>query len=311
MLLLVSVVLLNGVAWLRARAMTHYAPAGQPVTPLADMAPPARLAALLTGVTVPRPENRHTPRDLGLAYSVHRVALPSGEALEGWFVPQSRPRGIVAMFHGYAASKESLLPAAAALHRLGFALFLVDLRGAGGSSGDTTTLGLREAADVAAAVDYVNTSWPDQPVVLYGVSMGSAAVLRAVAVHGLQPAALILESPFDRLLTTVRHRFEAVPAPAFPAAELLVFWGGVQQGFDGFAHNPADYAPVVVCPTLLMRGAGDAWVTAAELDGIADRLGGPRQVVEIAGASHHDTLVLAAPAQWRAATGAFLDRSVP
>lgn len=92
---------------------------------------------------------------------------------------------------------------------------------------------------------------------------------------------------------------------------MLVFWGGVQQGFDGFAHNPADYASAVMCPTLLVRGAGDAWVTAAELDGIADRLGGPRQVGAITGASHHDTLVLAEPAQWRAAVGAFLERYLP
>jgi alpha-beta hydrolase superfamily lysophospholipase len=61
---------------------------------------------------------------------------------------------------------------------------------------------MREAEDVAAAFVYARESWPGQPIVLYGVSMGSAAILRAVAVEGVRPAGLILEGAFDRLLTT-------------------------------------------------------------------------------------------------------------
>jgi uncharacterized protein len=87
---------------------------------------------------------------------------------------------------------------------------------------------MREAEDVAAAFAYARESWPDQPIVLYGVSMGSAAILRAVAHEDVRPAGLILEGAFDRLLTTTRHRFHAVGAPASPAAELLLLWGSVQ-----------------------------------------------------------------------------------
>ena len=60
--------------------------------------------------------------------------------------------------------------------------------------------------------------------------MGAVACLRAVHALGVQPDAMILECPFDRLLTTVRHRFDAVRVPSWPLAELLVFWGGQQSG---------------------------------------------------------------------------------
>ena len=58
--------------------------------------------------------------------------------------------------------------------------------------------------------------------------MGAASVLRSVHSCGVQPDAIIAESVFDRMLTTVRHRFELMGVPSFPCAELLVFWGGRQ-----------------------------------------------------------------------------------
>ncbi len=77
----------------------------------------------------------------------------------------------------------------------------------------------------------------------------------------MQPAALVLESPFDALLSTVVNRFALMGLPAFPFAHLLVFWGGVQQGFNGFRHYPADYATEVRCAVLLLDGANDTRVT--------------------------------------------------
>jgi hypothetical protein len=42
---------------------------------------------LVAGVEVPRPENRRTPRDLGLAYERHVFAGGRGVRLEAWLVP--------------------------------------------------------------------------------------------------------------------------------------------------------------------------------------------------------------------------------
>jgi alpha-beta hydrolase superfamily lysophospholipase len=61
--------------------------------------------------------------------------------------------------------------------------------------------------------------------------------------------------------------------PTFPAAQLLVFWGGVQQGFNGFRHNPAEYARSVKCPVLMMHGEHDSRVTVEQARNIFDNLG--------------------------------------
>lgn len=255
-LVLLAVVSINLLAWMQARAMTHFVPAGGHPSVIAELSLGERLNLAFFGLPVPRPANHHTPADGGYAYEVHTIPLPANEWLEAWAVQHPQPRGMALLFHGYAASKQQVLRAAEVLYSLGYSVFLVDFRGGGGSSGATTTLGMREADDVAYAVSYVQQMWPGQRVILYSTSMGSSAVLRAVAQEGVQPAAIIAETPFDRLSNAVYVRFHRMGFPPFPAAELLMFWGGVQHGLNAFAHNPVEYAQAITVPTVLMRGAG-------------------------------------------------------
>ncbi len=300
-----AVFVLNGLAWMQAWNFSHFVPEGQPPPRLDQMSLPEQLWVMVTGVRVAKPQNAHTPRDLNLEYEVHRIPLENGESLEAWWIPHTAVRGVVLMFHGYATCKESLLAPAAALHNLGYAVFMVDFRGSGGSTGYDTTFGLREGKDVAASVAYVQRTWSTRPLVLYGFSMGTAAVLRAVAAEGVQPDAIILEAPFDSMLNAVRVRFDDVGFPASPASELLVFWGSVQQGLDGFEHNPATYARAVTCPALVLHGDRDSRVTNEQALAVFDHLAGRKQLVNFPGAGH-ELLLLRAPNRWTSAMGEFL-----
>jgi alpha-beta hydrolase superfamily lysophospholipase len=297
----------NGIAYMQARAMTNFIDAEQRTPSPERLSLGDKVWAILAGVTVPRPSNQHTPSDIGLAYTTQPIIASDGVALETWFVPHPASHGIVIMFHAYASSKESLLAPAAALHDLGYDLLLVDFRGSGGSSGRETSLGVREGTDVARAVAYVQRTWPGRPIALYGVSMGAAAILRAIAVEGVKPTAIVLESPFDRLLTTVRNRFRATGLPAFPGAELVVFWGSVQQRFNGFAHNPVDYATSVTCPTLLLVGENDTRVTIDQATSIFNNLHEQKEFVRFPAAGH-ELLINADSARWKQRVGRFLNQ---
>jgi alpha-beta hydrolase superfamily lysophospholipase len=289
----------NLLAWNQAWAMTHYAANGQHTAPPESLSLVDKIGAILLGVNVPRPENSATPDALSLPFEIRTIPIDGG-ALQAWYVPTEGARALVLMFPAYAESKSGLLPPARALADLGFDTLMVDFRGEGGSTGSDTTLGIREARDVAAAFGYARQEWPGRPIALYGVSMGAVAALRAVAAEGVQPDALILESPFDSLLNTVRNRFHATGLPAFPAAEMLVFWGGVQHGFDGFAHNPVEYARTMRCPTLLLYGDRDPRVTPDQSRAIYDALSPDiyRRAVAFEGAGH-EALVLSDSALWR------------
>lgn len=72
--------------------------------------------------------------------------------------------------------------------------------------------------------------------------MGAVAVMKAVGGQGVQPAGIIIECPFGSMYKTVCARFKMMNAPTFPMAGLLVFWGGIENGFWAFGHNPIEYA---------------------------------------------------------------------
>jgi len=290
LLVVLAFVGINALAWMQARSMTYFAAPGTQMPAIEALSLGERLQLAALGVPVPRPTNQHTPADAGYSYEIHRIDLLNGEWLEGWLIAHPQPQGIVLLFHGYAASKQQVLLPAQVWYEMGYTTFLVDFRGSGGSSGSSTTLGLREAEDVAHAVAYVRQQWPGQRVLLYSTSMGSSAVLRAVAVEGVQADVIVAETPFDRLSSAVRARLRLMGLPTFPTAELLVFWGGAQHGYNAFTHNPVDYAHSIHCPTLLLRGAEDARVSAAEVEAIYQALQGPKEQISVPAVGH--TLLL-------------------
>lgn len=293
------VTFVNAVAYMHAYRMTHFQSAGERTGSVQELSLLDRAAVLLTGVSLPRPVNTRTPGDGGFCFETLTISSTGGVTLEAWHVPAVEPRGVVALFHGYASAKSALLDEAAAFRELGFGALMVDFRGSGGSTGNETTIGFEEAEDVAAAERVARELARGGPVVLFAQSMGAAAVLRAVATGMARPDALVLESPFDRMLTTVGHRFHLMGLPAFPAANLLVFWGGVQHGFDGFGHNPVDYARRVRCPTLLMQGARDPFVTPSEGRAVAEALAGPKRF-ELFDDAGHEPCLGADAGRWRA-----------
>lgn len=314
------VLLLNAIAFMQTWTMTHYSTSGTRTVPPEKLTLWDKVGAVFTGVTVPRPANSRTPSDLGLPFDtiIIPVAGSPHETLEAWYIRQDSAStkesttSIVLMFPGYATAKDALLEQASLFYEMGWSPFLVDFRGAGGSTDNDTTLGIREARDVAIALDYARQTYRGAKFVLYSVSMGASAILTACAHDAVRADALILESPFDSLLNTVRNRFSAAGLPAFPSAELMIFWGSVQHGFNGFAHNPADYAAGVQCPTLLMYGESDPRVTPEQSMALYERLNpeGGKQRVAFPGAGH-ESLVANDKALWVESVDRFLSGLTP
>jgi alpha-beta hydrolase superfamily lysophospholipase len=302
-LLVGAVVLLNLAAFFHARAFTHYAIGGPRTGPAQELGLWHKIKVIGTGVRLPRPENRYTPAASRLPYTTHTIAA-NGVTLEAWHIPADNPRGLAVLFHGYGGCKSNLLWEAVTLRKLGFSILLVDFRGSGGSSESITTIGALEADDVAAAVAYAQNRWPDQRLVLFGQSMGAAAVLRAVA-GGAAADAILLECPFDRLLTTVSHRFELMGLPTVLLPRVLVFWGGVQNGFDALAHNPVEYAASVRCPVLVMHGAKDRLVHEKEAEDIFRALSGPKRW-ELFAEAGHESYCFKCQARWTSVVKEFV-----
>ena len=279
----------NVLAFCHAWNFTHFSTELKPHTDQPEeLSRFDRLKVLLTGVENPKPVNEIYP---DFPYETIDLASPNGR-LEAWYSVLPNAKGSVALFHGYTGNKDKLLTEAENFRQLGYSVLLVDFSGNGGSEGNQCTVGYREAFDVAAAFQFLQTQTPKTPVCFYGISMGAVAILRAQSELGIKPTATIIECPYGSLLETTQIRFHSMGVPDFPLANLLLFWGGVQNGFWTFKVDSRDYARRVTAPTLLLYGLDDARVTRQETDDIFAALGGPKERHYFPGVGHEPYYVL-------------------
>ena len=240
-----------------------------------------KLNAILLGIKIPKPINTKLP-----SKDYQTITLNSFETLEGWQITVPNQKGMVILFHGYSSSKASLLPYSEEFNNKGYSTFLIDFMGSGGSTGNTTTIGFKESRDVKAAYDYIKKINPEVEIILFGSSMGAVAIMKAIEKYDLKPSKLIIECPFGSMLTTTKKRFKAMNLPTFPFAEMLLFYGGIQTGFNPFKHKPTEYAKHINIPTLVLYGAKDERVTKTEIEQIYANLHGEKELVIFKNSEH-------------------------
>ena len=303
--IMTGLIILNVLAYNHAYAMLHFTRGGSRTEKPEILTSGQKFKVLLVGVNVPRPHSERQPSDLAEQCRSLSIPSPDGVRLGAWYVDQGRQTPLVMLFHGYGAEKSSLLPEARIFLELGASVLLIDFRGSGDSSDAYTTIGFREADDVATLVRYAQRALPHSRVILYGQSMGAVAILRAIPQNGITPDAVIVEAVFDTMLNTVRHRFEAMGVPSFPSAELLLFWGGYRMGFNAFAHKPVVYAEAVTCPALFMHGVDDPRARVEEGRRVCDAVPGPKQFKTFA-FTGHEAYASRFPAEWTATVEEFM-----
>lgn len=276
---------MNIMAAFHAWKFTHFDPAAH-IKPKesADMSLLKKAQLLFAGVSLPRPQNQVRP-----AIPFETVTLNGDKQIVCWWLKTHGAAGTVVMCHGYGSSKASMLDRAYALVAMGYQVFLPDFMGAGASEGNQCTIGYKEAAQVKACVDYLSLQG-EHHIMLFGTSMGAAAVMKATADHTLPVKALLIECPFGSMRQTVKNRFAMMKVPAFPMSDLLVFWGGLENGFNAFRHNPEEYARRIKIPVLLLYGEKDDRVTRQEIDNIYHNLAGPKTLVTYPLAGHESYL---------------------
>lgn len=301
-LLLIVFILLNIVGFFHAYKFTHFGD-----NKLARTRDPKeltlmrRLKSLALGINNPRPTNWQFP-----ATPYQTIRLKSNKTIECWLMKTGNAKGTVVLFHGYAGEKSSLLEKSVIFQQLGYNTLLVDFMGSGGSEGNQTTIGFFEAAEVKTCFDYLKSNGENK-IYLWGTSMGAVAIMKAISDYAIQPTGIMIECPFGSMYETVCARFKLMHAPTFPMAGLLVFWGGLQNHFWAFGHNPSKYAKQITCPALLMYGELDDKVSRAETDEIFANLQGEKQLKTYPLAGHENYLNKYAR-EWKADITGFLSK---
>lgn len=285
-ILIIAIVLFiafNTIAYIQAYRFTHFSTKDIEKSS-SDNDFIKSLKMLLTGVDNPRPENSQTPE-----VDYETITIQSNVKLECWEIQANDSKGTIILFHGYTDSKSSMLERAYLLRDIGYNTLLIDFMGSGGSEGSVTTIGYYEAENVKSAYDYVLDKGENN-ITLLGTSMGAAAILKAINDYEIFPQAIIIECPFASMIETISIRFKLMGLPPTPTAQTLAFWGGLQNGFNAFSMNPAEFAKQVEIPALLIYGANDEKVTMAETQRIYNNLNGDKKLLIFSNSGHADYL---------------------
>ena len=293
-------VLANIVAFSHAYKFTHFSENDLKKTSK-DLTFIEKVKIMVFGINNPRPKTNSYPNQ-----NFETFTVDSNVKLECWKIEIDESKGTVILFHGYGGEKSSLLDKSELFNELGFTTVLVDFSGSGGSEGQQTTIGFNEALQVRDVYKKVLAN-DENNIYLFGTSMGAVGIMKAVNEGEISPNGLILECPFGTMYKTVKSRFKILNVPSFPMAELLMFWGGIQNGFWAFNHNPKEYAKKIETPVLLMYGAQDEKVSLSEINEIYNNLKGEKELKTYP-ESGHENYLIKYKKEWKSDIEAFLNK---
>ena len=293
--------MINAVAIVHSYKFTHFADADIPKKNPRQATFTEKLSLLLFGINNPRPTLTHFP-----AQEYEVIKLQSNVEIECWRIKRPDAKGTVILFHGYGGNKSLMLDKSDEFLKLGYNTFLVDFMGSGGSEGNCTTIGYKEAEQVKTAYYFIKTSG-ESNIHLFGTSMGAVAILKSIKDYKISPSGIIIECPFGSMYETVCARFNDMNIPQVPMAGMLVFWGGVQNGYWAFGHNPTEYAKYITCPVLLLYGKKDNRVSMEETEAIFKNLTGKKELTTYPLAGHENYLIQYRD-EWINSIRAFLEK---
>lgn len=262
--------------------------------------------ALLFGVDYYKAKINSKP---GYAYQTFHIKTSDGFLLEGWYIPKDSARGTVILFHGHGGSRSNIVTEANAFHNFGYNVCMTDFRAHGKSEGNTCTIGFHETADVKATYDYV-ISKGEKNIILYGISLGAATITKAMTDYpDIHPSKVILEMPFGSLKDAVKGKLRIMRLPSQPLTDLLIFWGGVEQGFWTYHLAPTQYVKNIHVPVLLQWGKKDVRVTEPEIDSVYKNIATTQKHLVIYNRSGHESLLQNEPVKWLKSIKSFLNKN--
>lgn len=208
-------------------------------------------------------------------------------------------RGVWLLAHGLGENRWQMASRAEWFRRRGCSVMLLDFRAHGESDWGPVAFGRLEAADVDAAVRFLDEELPDEPISFCGVSLGAAAGVMSQSVHRFER--LILELIYRRLEDAVMERARRWLTPlSFPIAR--AYLRRLERESPG--PNPLEAVPKSPGRVLLLAGGRDTYSPIEHVRSVARASGA--QLTEFPHLKHQNLHRLAKD-EWERSVVQFCD----
>ncbi len=261
-------------------------------------------------ITRPRRLRVIAAREVDETVEVVTFLTDDGLTLHGWYLCPARPatpRDAIIICHGFAMNRNELLDLARSLRDRGHAVLLFDFRAHGDSEGERSTIGLREADDIGAAIGFLKgrDELVGLPIGVAGISMGGAAALLAAARHG-DIAAVAADSSFATLHDVAANGLKLIYGiPRTPLTSLVVRFGELFSRSRIRYNRPIDaVAEIAPRPVLIVHAVEDRLIPVADAEELYAAAGEPKELWLVPGIDHANAF-LHDPAEYTRRIDAF------
>jgi fermentation-respiration switch protein FrsA (DUF1100 family) len=142
----------------------------------------------------------------------------------------------------------------------------------------------------------------------HGFSLGAATV--CFAMKELPDLGFaVVESSYDTMKDATDHRLDMVHMPHFIGWPYRFFLGH-RIGADFEDISPVTYVPHAKCPTLVMSGDSEGFLTPSETTALYERCGSSRKRLHFFKNGHHEPSISKFPEESRGTLHQFLTEDV-
>ena len=213
-----------------------------------------------------------------------------GLKLKGLFISGSHTDRTIVCVHGYQMTGFSDFGMKTRfLCSVGYNILLLDNRAHGMSEGRYTGFSILDSKDIVCWCRYLVSDLKQTQIVLYGISMGGAAVLNAAGNSDLpeEVKGIVSDCAFADAFREIAHQIKrAYRLPAFPVVYLYDFWLRVFAKYSLRDMRPRDSIRNYQGSLLIIHGDKDRLVPVENAHEIYENASCSKDLLIVHEASH-------------------------
>ena len=218
------------------------------------------------------------------------ITSNDGLKLHAILIEHPNSKGIIIETHGYRSiASRDLYPSCFNYYDMGYSLLITDNRSCNLSEGKYITFGIKESEDVINWVKYVNKKFPNQHIILAGISMGASSILMSLekvtnkmnVTHAVVDCGYI--SPYEEVLYCIKHFFHLNGKPFIC---MINTWCKLIAKFSLKEKDTISSLSKVKIPILFIHGKDDDFVLPSNSERNYDEYKGPKELVLFDNTTH-------------------------